>query len=67
MYLPKYRSTCQSALPVSSLESGMFQLTGAVLVNPQIWLRLVVLVLGPTSHSLWRFPLSWHSPATLKH
>lgn len=67
MSLPRCRPTCQSAPPVSSLEFGMFQLTGAVLVNPQIWLRLVMLVPASTSHDLRRLSPSWHSPATLMH
>lgn len=38
----------------------MLWFTGAVPVNPQIWLRLVTLVLSPTSHDLRRLSPSWH-------
>ena len=45
----------------------MFRLTGVVLINSQIWLRLVRLVPAPTSHDLRRLSPSWQSPDTLKH
>lgn len=38
--------------------------TGAVPVNPQIWLRLVTLVLSPTSHGLRRLSPSCARPCT---
>lgn len=54
---------CQSALPglgAWDLEIGMFLLTGAVPVNPQTWLRLVMLIPSPISHNLWKISLSRH-------